>query len=176
MSPERVVAKGKVGELFSASFRMLLIVLSVIVSSTAQVSAVLTLLSLTDDSSLSAVDAPSLIVPLDLNYTVTSSIDAQEPSCVPDILKCAWICEQDSNCTSYNYNQALRRCEFYYYRSLNYAVNTTCAHYRVNSDFSYLSCLSTCQQWRAEGGANGATAPGIHLGGIQGTSFRTKCR
>jgi len=26
-------------------------------------------------------------------------------------------------------------------------------------------------QWRAEGGADSATAPGIHPGGIQGASF-----
>jgi len=31
-------------------------------------------------------------------------------------------------------------------------------------------------QWRAEGGADGATAPGIHPGGIQGASFCKKCR
>src|SRR6218665_3246736 len=127
------MAKGYVMESSTASFRMLFILLLVISPSTAQVSAVLTRLSLTNGSSLCAVDAPSLIVPLHLDYTVTSSIDAQEPSCVPDALKCAWICRQGRNCTSYN--QALRRCELYYYRPLNYAVNTTCAHYRVNSDY-----------------------------------------
>src|SRR6218665_1058294 len=140
------MVKRYVMESTSASYRMLFVLLLVIYPSTAQVSAVLTRLSLTDGSSLCAVDAPSLIVPLDLGYTVTSSIDAQEPSCVPDVLRCAWICRQDKNCMSYNYNQALRRCELYYYRPLNYALNTTCAHYRVKSDYSYLSCLSTCQQ------------------------------
>ena len=30
------------------------------------------------------------------------------------------------------------------------------------------------EQWRAEGGADGATAPGIHPGGIQGASFGLK--
>jgi len=35
----------------------------------------------------------------------------------------------------------------------------------------YAELSLVCSQWRAEGGADGATAPGIHPGGIQGASF-----
>jgi len=49
------------------------------------------------------------------------------------------------------------------------------AYALANVSAPFLKLKSKYMQWRAEGDAEGATAPGIHPGGIQKRSFLKKC-
>jgi len=133
-----------------------------------------------DGSPLCAVEAPSFIVsiPAFWTYQVTSSVNTQVPSCVPDTLKCAWICKQDRNCTSFNYNQTLLQCELYYYRPLNYAPSQDCQHYWASVRNKFFSaslivyqsdCLTVCLPICLYTSLSAYQSRGVNPGGLRGS-------
>ena len=92
------------------------------------------LLSLSDGSALCSLDPPSAIVPVTNfeNYSPSLTSFHSIP-CIPALAKCAYVCTQEENCMSYNYNETSDECELFFYTAINYASTDTCSHFKVYS-------------------------------------------
>lgn len=91
----------------------------------------MTRLTMDDGSVLCSVDSPSLTVPVtDGSSGLPPVVDA---SCVPETAKCAWYCEQNSNCTNFSYDRSLKTCQLFYNRPLHFVISHTCSHYVVSA-------------------------------------------
>ena len=92
----------------------------------------LAVLNSTDGQALCAVGQPSNV------FTIEGSTQISNPNspCIPDSVRCSWMCRKDPNCTSFNHRSDSRRCEFFIGRPNLCSEQDQCTLFRVSIECS----------------------------------------
>lgn len=74
-----------------------------------------------------AEGSPTATIPLDQLYAIPSS----SKSCLSPAVLCAWQCDQDLNCTNFNYKYYSGTCEMFHYTPTDCSITSGCHHVQV---------------------------------------------
>ena len=81
-------------------------------------------------TSVCAVDSPSKVVYTG-NISVLLPVSSAGKGCIPPSVLCSYECQQDQNCTSYNYDDGENACQLFDYAPINFEISTTCEYHQV---------------------------------------------
>ena len=88
---------------------------------------------LPNGTTLCAQDKPDSVVSLE---QLNTGLRLASGVCLRDEEKCAWHCQNNGNCTSFNYNGIKSQCEEFYRDPVNYTLSDSCTYFQASQSVS----------------------------------------